>query len=221
MLYFLWTTIVSLVFVPIFFKLIFHPWLELRDLISKIAYELTFNENNLYRQPGVPLDSTEKSGLQRKFREFASLLEPTASKICMYDLLSSFRITLPITDLQEAKSALIGLSNGFVNIQQPGDRGYQHEAVDNIRTLLRINKSKKNSANNMLHNPWFVTIVSGLAILLLTITIQRVFFTPKIKITSEGKITIETRKKKIITQGSLKHPAIIEPIMKAPKYNIQ
>ncbi len=68
------------------------------------------------------------------------------------------------------------------------------------------------------NNPYVIAIISGLIVMVLTITIQRIFFPPKARITTESRVTIKTSNKAITIEGSPSKPADIELQMKYPDY---
>jgi len=117
------------------------PLSKQRELISEIAYELTFNENNLYATSNSidEKEDLERTKLQSKFRTLASKLEPVSKSIFFYNFMSCVKATLPIKDIKEARSELIGLSNGVFSCpSKENERGYQKKRVKKTRQLLKI-----------------------------------------------------------------------------------
>jgi hypothetical protein len=124
--------IALLVFGEIFTKFFIEPIYEQKKLISEIAETLIFYAN-LYSNPGVgTIEDQDKA--QDVLRQKASLLRAKTYAIPWYDIFVSLRLVRSHSQIEEASSNLIGLSNSI----HRGDPFVNGQRRDKIKSALNL-----------------------------------------------------------------------------------
>lgn len=115
-----------------FLKFILEPFKELKMIISKVGFSITYFAD-VYSNLNV-VSKEDRLEMRNEIRKLAALLNAEVNSIILYSLFNKVFYLPSRKDIIEATSDLIGLSNASGNV----DFTYIEKKVTNIKKYLKF-----------------------------------------------------------------------------------
>jgi len=125
--------VILLVATQIFTRFVVDPLVDFRRLLGEVSHTLVFHANCLHN-PVTMASTPEFADARRQCRMLASRLRSFSAAVPLYSFLACIHLVPPLSNVYDASSNLIGLSNTMANSPETWATNY----YERIRKALKI-----------------------------------------------------------------------------------